>query len=323
MMRRLMLLCAWLCATVFVVAAKPALATGSNLHSYVSNAGLDSNGCANPTNDACATFPRALSQTANYGEIDCVNPSSNYDGSLIIEQSVTIDCAGGLGSFIGYITVNGPGIVVRLRNLSLNDQGYGYIGIDAQNMAALYLENCVIANYNAVNRASGPYIGIKFEPLANAQLSVTNTIISNNGYGGGITGGIYIVPDSGVTATVSINRSEINGNTFGIVGDGTSGGVVKGTISDSVVSGNGEDGVAAISSGSPVWLLVDQTKVAGNAFGLAAGGSGAEILARYSSVFDNTTGLHTSGGGTLYSYGTNSINGNSTNGAFTGTIGQQ
>jgi hypothetical protein len=319
-MRKLILF-AWLCAMAFVVAANPARA-GSNLISYVSNTGSNSNDCASPAT-ACGDFYTALSKTANYGEIDCVNAGSYASGGTVfITQSITIDCAGGVGWSLNGINVNGAGIVVRLRNLTFDSDHNGFSGIDAQNMAALYVENCVITNFSG---GFGPDFGIKFEPSANAQLFVTNTIISNNGNSGAsdITGGIYIVPGSGVTVEVSINRSEINGNTFGVVGDGRTGGIIKATISNSVVSGNTEDGIAAISSGSAVWFLVDQTEVSGNAYGLAAGGSGTEILARNTSVFGNTTGLHTGNGGAIYSYGNNSVNGNTTNGAFTGAVGLQ
>jgi hypothetical protein len=330
-MTRLVLLCAWLCATALIATANPAQA-GVPV-SYVSNTGSDSGNCATPAT-ACASFVYALSQTISYGEIDCVNNGSYGTTALVITQSVTIDCAGGANVMLsaeespagnGSIVINGQGIVVRLRHLSFNRVGGGSAGIDAVNLAALYVENCVISNVtNALNQNLGSYLGIKFEPTSNAQLSVSNSIISDNGVSGsGLTGGIYIVPGSGATATVSINRSEIEGNVFGIVGDGTSGGIVKGTISNSVVSGNAEDGIATIGSGSAVWFLVDQTEVSGNTFGLAAGGSGAEILASGSSVFGNSTGLHTSSGGGLYSYGNNKVNGNTSNGAFTGTIGLQ
>jgi hypothetical protein len=40
-------------------------------------------------------------------------------------------------------------------------------------------------------------------------------------------------------------------------------------------------------------------------------------------VFGNAIGLFTESGGTLYSYGNNSLNGNGTNGAFTGTLGMK
>jgi hypothetical protein len=73
-----------------------------------------------------------------------------------------------------------------------------------------------------------------------------------------------------------------------------------------------------------VVLTVDQTKISGNnAAGLYASGSGAGILVRYSTVVDNAIGLDAASGGALYSYGTNSVAGNTTNGTFTGTVGLQ
>jgi hypothetical protein len=323
MTRLTTVLCAGLCATAFVVAAKPAQA--QLFISYVSNTGSDTAGCYSPAT-ACQTFAGALGKTMNQGEIDCVN-SGNYGEGFTIAQSITIDCAGGVGSEFGQITISGGAdIVVRLRNSSFNRYGDGFFGIDAQNMAALYIENCVITNANPGNSGEGapPFIGIKFEPSANAQLFISNSVISNNGASTGATGGIYIVPATGVTANVSIDRSQINGNSFGVIADGTSGGTVKGTISDSVVSGNTVGGIAVTSSGSDVLLLVDQTKVSGNAYGLVVAGSGAGILARNSSVFGNTVGLHNNNsGGALVSYGNNSVSGNATNGAFTFTVSQQ
>jgi hypothetical protein len=322
MTRLMTLLGAWLCALAFVVAADPARATGNNPFSYVSNTGNDSGTCGTPA-AACATFQYALSQTAPYGEIDCLN-GGYYGSEFTIEQSVTIDCAGGVGSTAGGIIVNGSGIVVRLRNLTFNGFGDVGYGTDVQNTAVLSVENCVITNANPANITSAFYLGIKFEPSANAQLFVSNSVISDNGSStSGLSGGIYIVPPSGTTAAVTIDKSQITGNYFGIVADGRPGGIIKGTVSDSVVSGNSEDGIAAISSGSSVWFMVDQTEISGNAFGLAAGGSGTEILVSTSSVFNNTTGLHTSTGGALYSYGNNRLNGNASNGAFTGTVGLQ
>jgi hypothetical protein len=321
-MKKLIPLCALLCAVAFVVAANPAQAAGVNSVSYVSNSGNDALGCATP-GTACADFQTALANTVNDGEIDCVN-AGNYQ-SLVITQSVTIDCAGAVGLSNGNILVNGAGIVVRLRHLSISRTGVGEVAIEAENMAALYVENCVITNVNAVNFQAPPYLGIEFKPSANAQLFVTNSIISNNGNAGSISGGIDMVPASGVTATVSINRSEINGNIFGIVADGTGGGIIKGTITDSVVSGNGQNGITVSSSGTSVVFQVDRTTVASNGnHGLAAAGSGAGMLVSNTNVFNNGGGLFTTNGGALFSYGNNHVNGNNGNdGTFTGTVGQQ
>jgi hypothetical protein len=322
MTRLMTLLDACLCALAFVVMASPAQA--SNTISYVSSTGSDDNGCSNTTTDACATFSGALSKTGSYGEIDCVN-AGFYGAFFTIAESVTIDCAGGVGFVAGGITISGAGIVVRLRNMSVGRFGGAIFNVDAQNMAALYIENCVITDANnAANIDTAPYLGIKFEPSANSQLFISNSVISDNGTSSGATGGIYIVPATGVTTTVAIDRSQINGNSFGVIADGTSGGTVKGTISDSVVSGNTVGGIAVTSSGSDALLLVDQTKVSGNAYGLIVAGSGAGIVARNSSVFGNTVGLHNNNsGGGLISYGNNSVSGNATNGAFTATVPQQ
>jgi hypothetical protein len=113
-------------------------------------------------------------------------------------------------------------------------------------------------------------------------------------------------------------------NRAGIVGDGRQGGIIKGTISDSVVSGNTENGITAISSGSSVLFVTDQTKVTNNAAaGLFASGGGTGILARNTTVFDNGIGLDAASGAGLISYGNNSVAGNTTNGAFTATVSQQ
>jgi hypothetical protein len=318
-MRKLFLMCASLCAFAFAVADS---AQAINQFSYVSNAGNDSNGCSNPTTDACGSLAHALGQTASYGEIDCVN-TGDYGDGFTISQSITIDCAGGVGQEFGDITINGPGIVVRLRNMTINRVGYAYSGIIATNMAALYVENCVITNDNGAEANLAPYTGIQFAPTANAQLFVSNSVISNNGSSNDVpSGGIEIIPASGVTATVSIDHSQINGNFFGVIADGKSGGTIYATVSNSVVSGNTEDGIAASSSGSPAWVFVDQTEVSGNGFGVGAGGSGAKILVNNSSIVANTTGLYINGG-SIYSYGNNRLNGNTTAGAFTGAVGLQ
>src|SRR5204863_769158 len=106
--------------------------------------------------------------------------------------------------------------------------------------------------------------------------------------------------------------------------DGSAGGIIRGAVRDSVISGNTNNGitVAASAPGSSV-LMIENTMVAGNNFGLVAG-SAAGMLVNNSSVVFNNTGLFTVSGGVLLSYGSNNVNGNATtDGAFTGIIGQQ
>jgi len=329
MTRLMMLLYAGLCAWACGVASTPAQAAGLNSYSYVSNTGNDNNPCTTPAT-ACKSISAALSQTQDYGEIDCINADNYSAGNpVVISQSVTINCGrnGTIGSIYGAIAINGSGIVVILRNINFSNIGFGAYGLNVQNIAALYIENCTFTNYTSAPLAESapPYLAIKYEPTENSQLFLINSIIDNNGWNvSGISGGLYILPSAGVTVNVTINHSKINGNMFGIVGDGRSGGIIKGTITDSVVSGSTENGITALSSGSSVVFMIDQTKVSRNlAAGLYVSGRNAGILARNSTVYGNAIGLDAASGGTLFTYGNNSVNGNTTNGAFTGTVGLQ
>jgi hypothetical protein len=123
---------------------------------------------------------------------------------------------------------------------------------------------------------------------------------------------------SGAQANVTITRTQINNNIFGIIADGTGGGIIRGTVTDSVFSNSADNGIVVSSTGSSVVFLIDQTAVSGNGHGLVAGGSNAGMLVRNTSVFNNSVGC------TLYSYGNNGVNGNNgDDGSFTGTVGLQ
>jgi hypothetical protein len=308
MTRMTMLLCAWLCAILPVAVANPAQA---GFFSYVSNTGNDSNNCSTPAT-ACASFAHALTQTAANGEIDCLN-AGNY-GQPNIAQSVTIDCAGNVGVSDGNIIINGAGIVVRLRNLTFNGVGFIDYAVDVKNVAALYVENCIITGFNNDSGINGPppFIGIKFEPSANAQLVVTNTIVSNNGnVAGGSGGGISIAPTSGATASVTLDGVKLNGNVYGI-GMNSTGGVVVGTLRHSVISGSNVSGLVAFGGGSPIFWTVDDSTIMNNpSFGIQTLGSGVNLQISRSTISGNGTGV--SGPG-IVSFKDNRINGNATDG---------
>jgi len=329
-MRKLMLLlCAWLCVLALVVPLTSAYAVTPQARTWVSNSGTDADNCVLAA--PCATFAYALTVTVPGGEIDCLTPG-NYGSEFTITQSVTIDCGDGQVGAItagGFTVASGAGSVVIIRNLTINAAAasgssfFGTVGIGVDSVGALVVENCHIVGFPIA-----PALGIDFAPTSASgatQLSIANTFITNNGNSiDSLSGGIYIKPASGATATVSIDHSQINGNYFGIVADGRSGGTISATISDSVVADSAENGITAISSGSAVVFMIDQTKVTGNAAaGLFAGGSGAGMLVRNTTVFRNGNGLDSANNAVLFSYGNNSVAGNATNGAFTGTISQQ
>jgi hypothetical protein len=297
----------------FLLLSLPASAQVGPFTLFVASTGDDSHGCSNPTTDACKTFARAVSAALSFRLIVCVD-SADF-GQFTIDKTITIDCTGTSASSAG-ITINGSGIVVAIRGLVMNTNTID--GILFQNGAALTVENSAIRGFKAAGTA-----GIKFTPSASgSQLFVSDTTLSNNGISG-ISGGIVIKPASGIAANVTIERTRVESNFFGIVADGTGGGTIRGVVRDSVVSGNINNGITVSSSGTSVVLAIDNTTVANNNFGLVASGTNSGLLVRRSFITANATGLFTQGAGLLYSYRDNSLNNNSTDGAFTGVIGLQ
>jgi Right handed beta helix region len=312
-MSRLMLSCGWLCAIVLGVAAQPAQAQLKNEVSYVSNTGSDANNCTLPAT-ACLTIEVALTKTQNYGAVVCLNVGL-YGGDILIGQSVTIDCAVTAGTSFGFITVNGPGIVVRLRNLTISRAGAFGWGVDAQNMAALFIENCVISDMKAVNQTGSTYLGIKFEPSApQSQLFVTNTIISDNGFlDQGAGGGIEIIPQNGGSAGVTLQNVKLEGNVTGITLNASNGAIIA-VMRDSTVSGNYLNGILSIGS-HPISLLIDNSTIVDNAgTGVVSQGSASTVIIGRSTITGNTTGVASVSGGVLQSYKNNQIVGNGTDG---------
>lgn len=300
--------------------ALPAAAQAQLFHTWVASTvagGNDGNNCDRPT--PCATYQGAYNNTDAGGEITCVD-TGNF-GGLTIAHSITVDCEAAHGSSFNTFGISTAATdTVVLRGLDFDAVGATQNNT-CDSLGLIYDTGAGVLHLQKMklNHWTGG-CAVSFIPTGPASLTVSDSDITDNG-NSGTKAAVYIKPASGVQASVVIDHSRIQNNYFGIIADGTAGGTIRATISNSVVSGNTEDGIAATSSGSAVWLVVDQSEVAGNAYGLAAGGSGAEIVARNTHVFSNNVGLYTHNGGTLYSYGNNSVNGNATNGAFTGTVG--
>jgi hypothetical protein len=307
-----------------LVAMLPGPAQALNLRSWVSGTGSGTD-CSRTA--PCATFQIAHDATTAGGEINCVDagdftaifstPLVITSTPLVITKSITIDCGGTLGGQVyGNIQVNGAGIVVRLRNLSLQGLGVGLgsVAIDFINGGALYVENCTITSWqNGVSR------GITFAPPdgVTARLYVTDSFIVNNG-NGATGGGIAIQPSGSGSARVTVEHTRIEGNTYGIFAVGTgSTGVIIVHVRDSVVSNNVVDGIGAYTSAghSTVSMTVDRSSsLLNGGNGILAQGSPAFVFLANSTVMSNVTGLNASGG-TIVSYQNNQLTGNVTDGA--------
>src|SRR4051812_26790654 len=157
-------------AAILTLLLPAAPAQAQNFKSFVSSTGDDTHDCsfANP----CRLLQRAHDQTAPGGQIGCLDSGDFFGASII--KTITIDCAG-TSATANTFSILGAGVVVTIRNLTLaSDFGFG---IDFQNGAALFVENCTIKGaQNALPLA------IRFQPSApGSQLVVSDTIIKNNG----------------------------------------------------------------------------------------------------------------------------------------------
>jgi len=302
----------------FVLALATAAQAQTNNHSFVAGNG---SGTACTFTNPCATFTAAISATVSGGTITCVDQGANAVGNAVvaipISKSITIDCAGtSAGAYA--VSISGDGIVVRLRNLTISTIGItgGNIGVDFQNGAALFIENCVIDSWNA-----GIGAGIHFAPTSGtAKLHVTDSVIRNNGVPAG-GAGIWVVPGSGAQARVAIERTVVENNTYGVIADGSVGTALV-ELKDSTIANNAINGIWAYTGGMTSSIMVDHTVSNYNGgSGAVATGTSAFVSLSDSTVVGNATGLSAGSGGSIGSYGNNRINGNVSAGVTPTSIG--
>jgi hypothetical protein len=281
------------------LSAAPAWALANR--TWVSGHGADSGACT-PT-APCRTFNFALAQTASGGEIDVLDPAGY--GAITITKAISIvnDGVGtaGVQAPLGGngVTINaGASDSVHLRGLTIEGAGSGSTGIQFTGGGSLAIENCVVRDFTLA--------GIHILPSTSSRFSVSNTIASNNG------GGIVIAAaGSAVVTGVLSNVTANNNNHDGIQVVGvTAGATINVTIADSVASNNTGNGVlaVAVSAAANTGVMVRNVVASNNGTGLITL-TNAVLRVAHSAVTGNSTGVNTSGG-TLFSYGDNDINGN-------------
>src|SRR5712692_7486340 len=139
--------------------------------------GNDANTCDVAT--PCRTFQAAHDKTNDQGEITVLDPGGY--GSLTITKSVSImnDGVGEASILVSGgatgITINaGAGGYVNLRGITIQGIGFGGgRGILFSTGFSLTMENCVIRNHT--------FDGILFVPTTASNLSISNTLLADNG----------------------------------------------------------------------------------------------------------------------------------------------
>src|SRR3989475_849190 len=164
----------------------------------------------------CRTFATAHANTFSDGEITVLDPG-DY-GGLTITKSISINndsdgeasitVSGGLTGII----VNAPaGGYVNLRGLTIQGVEFGGgAGLRFNTGFSLTMTNCVVRNHTGV--------GIDFFPNASSNLSVSDTLVADNG-----GDGISVHPTGAGTVNVALNQVELYNNSFnGMVAVGLS-----------------------------------------------------------------------------------------------------
>jgi hypothetical protein len=299
------------------IQATPAFAQATR--TWVSGVGDDVNPCSRTA--PCKTFSGAISKTANGGEINCLDPAGY--GAVTINKSLVIDChyteGGALAAGNGIVVNATSTDTIVLRGLDIFGVNPPTNGIRILVAASVHIEDCVIRRFNAANS-----FGISFQPSGATQLFISNTRVTTNG-NGATGGGILIQPTGAGTAKVLMKDVMVVGNAndgVHIDSQANPASFQQVVMVNTDVAGN-NNGVNTVSpaAGTPNMIVSFQNSRAVNntSTGLISNGKNIYLVGD-STIAGNLTGVSIINGGAIDSYGTNHLNGNSSDGAFTPPI---
>ena len=290
-------------AAILLASASPAFAQATR--TWVSGVGDDANPCSRTA--PCKTFAGAISKTAANGEISVLDPGGF--GSINITKSLTIDGAGTQASIlapgVNGVIVNGAGITVTLRNLSINGAGNAIgNGVRIINAGAVNLDRVTVQNFGGTLPSNGRGVAIETS-TPDVRVTITNSDFYNI-FGVGIhsnpsAGNVILVMDNVRVQKSDLSLVQLRANT-------------KATINRSTLT-NSRLGAGVRAELSSVFADINNSVLSENAFGVASGNDGgAPIMVIGNNVITgNTTDGIRLNGGTVLSYGNNAVRGNAGN----------
>jgi hypothetical protein len=310
----------WLVASAALGLAYSAPASAQATRTWVSGVGDDVNPCSRTA--PCKTFAGAISKTAIGGEINCIDNAGF--GAVTITKAITLNCHGQLGSVLhgstqGIVVNAAAGSLVILEDLEITGAGttLGTKGVSFLNGGTLIIRDCLIYDDSAN--------GVSFTPSGASKLFIQNTTIANAG-NAGTGGGILIQPGTSGSAMVELKDVQvINNNGYGVRVDSTGNTSVAGIsvdIDHSQFSGSTGAGIVAVAVGTnPITMMIAHSVSSNNTTnGIIGNGANVTVRVGNTTITGNATGVNPAGSSTISSYGDNRLDGNTTNGAFTGTI---
>ena len=283
------------------------------IRTFVSLAGADANPCtfASP----CKSVQHAHDVVAAGGEIRMLDPGSY--GLLTITKAVSIlgDGHGGIAASSGAtaVTINaGQNDKINLRGVLLEGFNSGGAAVLFNSGAKLTVQDCMIRNFLGV--------GIFFTPNTTSKLTVSNSVISSTA-----SSGMLIQPSGSASVTGVIDGVQIDNSTSSdgleVFGNQTSG-TIQVVVSRSVIVQNRFSGIVVQSTNGSTKVTVRDSTISSNlSNGLEASAGAATLRVTRSTITGNDTGFLAQSGGTLTSYGDNTLEDNTTNGSPTSTIG--
>jgi hypothetical protein len=197
---------------------------------FVSRQGSGSNPCTIAA--PCRTFNQANSTVAAGGEIDALDPAGY--SSISISKAVSVQGHGfasiapAAPSAGGIVIQAGPSEKVNLNGLIIDGAAFGATGIAFVSGGSLVIANSVVRNWTSS--------GIAIGPTNDASISISNTLVADNG-----GHGIYIQPPHpNVFVTATFTRVEVDNNAQKGIGIFANfGGLIWATVVDSVATNNG------------------------------------------------------------------------------------
>ena len=309
-MRRIALLLT-LFATALACLLHAVPAQAQPIRVFVALTGSDANPCtfASP----CKSAQHAHDVVAAGGEVRMLDPGSY--GLLTITKSISIlgDGHGGIAASGGAvaITINaGANDSVNIRGLVIEGFGTGSEGIKVNSGASLNIQDSIIRKFTG---AGIDYVTTTF----GSQLNVSRTIVSDMATG---SNSVNIAPTGPGTVNGVFDRVELDRGDNGLVviNTNSTSQKINLTIVDSVVSNNATSGIL-VGANALAQVMVQNCTISNNGAGLIPLALAIVRVTR-SAITGNTTGFVSTLGGSLISFGDNSLAGNTTDGAPTSTL---
>ena len=285
---------------LFVIAtfllAFASLAQAQASRTWVSGVGDDVNPCSRTA--PCKTFAGAISKTIAGGEIDALDPAGY--GAVTAIKSITID--GGDGSGFGGILassttgviVNGAGVAVTLRRLSINGGPPNIPGTNGVRFiqgSKLRIEECKIFNFVA----GGTGFGLDIALATAGTVEIKDSTIYNNNKG--IRATTTVLPLLIILENTTVQHNAAEGVLL------NSGAFLEARNSNISYNVTGVSLTGGANSGAS---LIHCDVIANTGTGLAAGSSGFTRIGG-SSFIGNATGISQAAANTVKTFGDNYI----------------